>query len=375
MQRQTKGQFQMKTRGDTAGAYSAHGRSVFRCDGAEFGSWEVVDSAWARGELLPLWNHFLDGVACERRAEALGFEPEDGALQYLSEEYRYEADLVSAEETEKWLADRELTEAEFAAYFTRQYWLNHFDGAVPEEFERPAYPSSTGEFRNLLLGDLVLSRQFDHLARSASWRSAAHAFGRENQVLPDAEKALLALLSDRDLDLHSALEQAGWLGRDREWLGHCAVMEAAFELERGKPLTESNRARALATRRLGLTCVDLETAFVPNENAAREFVHCLREGGDVAAELAHDCGFEFQRTTIFVEDCSPEMQSALLSASPEEVLAPREAGDRFAVCRLARKTDPSLDNLQVLERIDVRLIEGHFTQLATGRVHWVHRPL
>lgn len=365
----------MKTQGDRAAAYSAHGRSVFRCDGAEFGPWEVVDFAWVRGDLLPLWNRFLDGLACERRAEALGLEPEEGALQNLSEEYRYEADLVSAEETEQWLADRELTEEQFGAYFTRLYWLNHFDRATPEEFERVEYPAATAELRDLFLGELVLSGPLEHLSKAASWRAAALALRKENQSLPDGEAALRQLLSDMDLDVSTVLEQAGKLGRDRDWLEQCALMEAAFHGERDKPLGESSRHRALAARRLGLTRVDLETAFPPNPDAAQEFLQCLREGGEEASELAHECGFDFERATVFVEDCSPEMQSALLSAAPGEVLAPRPAGERFAVCRLARKTDPSLANADVLERIDWRLIEGHFAELSSGRVHWIQRPI
>jgi hypothetical protein len=253
--------------------------------------------------------------------------------------------------------------------------LNHFDRATPEEFERCDYPASTPELRRLFLGELVLSRQLDHLSRAAGWRAAAMAFGKENGNLPKPEAALQKLLSEMDLDLSSAFEMAGRLGRDQEWLEHCALMEAAFREEQDKPLSDTSRNRALAARRLGLTRVDLETAFAPNADAAQEFLQCLREGGEDASELAHDCGFDFERATVFVEDCSTEMQSAMLSAAAGEVLAPREAGERFAVCRLARKTDPSLASPDVLERIDWRLIEGHFSELTAGRVNWIHRPL
>jgi hypothetical protein len=347
---------------------------VFLCKGVEYGLREVVDCAWLRGDLEVPWSRFLDSLSCERHAEELNLEPEEEALQLLSDEYRYEADLVSAEETERWLERRGINEEEFGAYFARLYWRDHVEPLPPGKFSRPDFPRVTEDIRGQFLGDLLISGDFDRLALTTSWRVAALATSSDSGGLPDTT-ALDAFLSERGLKESDFLEQLAKLGRDRHWLEICAFMEAAFNDERQQPLNTPSRARALAGRRLALTRVELETTYAPTSDAAREFVLCLRECQGPASELAAECGFEFEKMSVFLEDCPPDLQPALLSAAPGEALPPREAGDRYAVCRLAGKTDPALTDPAVLERIDRRLIEIHFNELSAGRVRWIDRPL
>src|SRR6266404_2779533 len=84
-------------------------RLVFACGGTDFTVKDVLDGAWIRGELQDSWEQFLLGTACEERAVALGVETDDDLLQSMSEEFRYQRELLTAEETERWLAARDLT--------------------------------------------------------------------------------------------------------------------------------------------------------------------------------------------------------------------------------------------------------------------------
>src|SRR5689334_5456994 len=81
-------------------------RVVLRFADAEFTVKDVLDTAWLRADLQPLWRQLLESLACQQRADELDQEAEDVALQAMSEEFRYERQLLTAEETEHWLAAR-----------------------------------------------------------------------------------------------------------------------------------------------------------------------------------------------------------------------------------------------------------------------------
>ncbi len=47
---------------------------------------------------------------------------DDAAVAAAAEAFRYEHDLITAEETERWLEKRALSLDDFTDYFVRQYW-------------------------------------------------------------------------------------------------------------------------------------------------------------------------------------------------------------------------------------------------------------
>ena len=100
---------------------------VFVCEDRPFDFRDVIDAAHFRGELEPVWKNFLRLVAAERKADAEELEVDDGAIESAAEQFRYERDLITAEETERWLAERGLTLSDFSAHFVRHYWDLQWD--------------------------------------------------------------------------------------------------------------------------------------------------------------------------------------------------------------------------------------------------------
>src|SRR5881275_2100263 len=87
----------------------------------EFTARDAVDAALFRGELDSKWKEFLRCVESEKRADELDLDLDDSAIAAAAEAFRYEHDLITAEETEGWLATRGLTLDDFSDYFSRQY--------------------------------------------------------------------------------------------------------------------------------------------------------------------------------------------------------------------------------------------------------------
>src|SRR6058998_2661442 len=116
---------------------------VCACRGQEYTARDAIDAAIFRGELDVKWKEFLHQVAAERRADELDVEPDESAISGAAEAFRYEYDLITAEETEAWLANRGLTLDDFADYFTRRRCANAlYKEIVPVEVE---YQSASPE--------------------------------------------------------------------------------------------------------------------------------------------------------------------------------------------------------------------------------------
>ena len=99
---------------------------VFLCEDRSFDFRDLIDAAHFRGELEPIWKNLLRLIAAERKADADELEVDDEAIERAAEQFRYERDLITAEETERWLAERGLTLNDFGAHFVRHYLDKHW---------------------------------------------------------------------------------------------------------------------------------------------------------------------------------------------------------------------------------------------------------
>src|SRR5438132_8582526 len=83
---------------------------------------DVLAAGWFLGELESPWHELVNASACEERANQLELEAEEETLTSISEEFRYERELLTVEEIERWLEARDLTEDDFNAHLVRRYW-------------------------------------------------------------------------------------------------------------------------------------------------------------------------------------------------------------------------------------------------------------
>jgi hypothetical protein len=89
-------------------------RVIFSSGERGFTAKDVVDCALVRGEIDPLWKEFLRVAECDRLANERELELDDSALDSAAIAFRYKHDLITAEETERWLEDRGVSLAEFS---------------------------------------------------------------------------------------------------------------------------------------------------------------------------------------------------------------------------------------------------------------------
>src|SRR6266480_7068062 len=221
--------------------------AVCACGEQEYTARDAIDAAIFRGELDVKWKEFLHQVAAERRADELEVEPDESAISSAAEAFRYQYDLITAEETEAWLANRSLTFDDFSDYFTRQYFASTLhEDIVPDEIE---YNSASPELRQLFVAELILSGELDEMTKELMWRLAA--FCAEGEPTSDAISAQERQFLDRNGIESSQL--ANWLkglGRDSKWFNEMLAIEAAYQTRCDTLLVPQSRQRDLVALRL-----------------------------------------------------------------------------------------------------------------------------
>ena len=340
--------------------------AVCACGEREYTARDAIDAAIFRGELDVKWKEFLHQVAAERRSDQLDLEPDEAAISSAAEAFRYEYDLITAEETEAWLANRGVTLDDLADYLTREYYASTLhDEIIPDEIE---YSSADPELRQSFLAELILSGELDRMTSDLIVRLAARCAGKElpQEVIAAEKRKFLHRTGITPAQLPDWLEQ---LKRDSNWLDEMLAIEAAYQKHCDTLLIPEARQRELLALRLPLTRFETEMIEVESLDAAREAMFCVREDGMSMEEVATEGGYPYRRADFILEDLPVDSQHRFLSVSAGEMLKPLAHGDGFELRRILKKIEPHPNDPNVRSRIDQRLLDRHFAELTSKYTH------
>jgi hypothetical protein len=332
---------------------------------------EVVRAAQFRDELRPSVSEVAWGIACEDEAARWNLETDDSAVEEMVDRFRYENDLISAEEAEAWLDARGLTQDEFRDYFNRRYWRETLrEKVIPERVD----PSRVvPELLGLLQIELVISGAFVPIAVGLSRRLVARA-AAEAPAGAKLVKAERARFLER-----SGLEPgglAGWLkslDRSQDWLEGMLEMEASYRLRCGAVLTPERLSRELAAARLPLTRLEVETVEFDSADAAREALLCVRDDGLSLEEVARESRYPFKRIEVLAEELPEDQRQKLLCAGIGEIQEPAQAGGAFQLSRVLGKAEPALGDALVRGRVEQRILNTYFSEAGAKDIRWFIR--
>jgi hypothetical protein len=340
-------------------------REIFHVGASPYTVRDVIDAAFFRGELDAPWQEFLLALAAEKQALDEEREPNDDVVDAAVQTFRYEHDLITAEETERWLTERGLTLGDFGDYFARRFWRETIAASRVEPID---YHLASAETRELFVAELMLSGELARIATAFSWRLAAAA---AEQAPPDP--GLVSAARREFVECLEPLALADWqlsAGRDEEWLNHLAGLEANFRIYCERLLTPQVRERELVTLRLPLTVFELEVIEFDSHDAAREALLCVREDNMAMEEVAREGRYPFRREQLLMENIAPDVQQRFLSANAGELMEPMELDGGHRLCRIVGKKEPDPQDPAVRARVEQRILDRHFAELSSRLVHW-----
>ncbi len=205
---------------------SNESRQVFRLGGRAYTVRDAIDAAHFRGELEPAWRELLRLVAAEKHANEEEREIDEEAIDAAAQAFRYDHDLITAEETERWLAERGLDLDAFGDYFLRHHWGEAL-GDIPAE--PIPLVSAPADLRELFTAELTLSGALDQMTTLWCWRLVASVASGEST--PGAE--LVEIQRQQFIERVAPLPLPEWCaatGRDEEWVDRMSALEANFRM-------------------------------------------------------------------------------------------------------------------------------------------------
>jgi len=156
-------------------------RIVFTSPNTRHTVQDILDFAWFLGVLQPLAREAQLGRARQEGAAAQGLEADLAEITRASDEFRYERDLLTAEEAEAWLAARDVSQLQFSDSFTRKYWCARLEEPSEDSVPAPPYPDLA--HRELMRAESiqVSEEEIDQTLRGAMG---------EETTGPEAERAI-----------------------------------------------------------------------------------------------------------------------------------------------------------------------------------------
>ena len=341
---------------------------VFVCGDRAFNVRDLIDAALFRGELEPEWRNLLRHIAAEQRADEQNLEYSDDAIDAAAERFRYEHDLITVEETERWLEDRALSLGDFGAYFVRHYWGEQWNDLEADALD---YLSAPNDVRELLTSELLLSGELNRMAQRLSWRVATRREANDKLVASELIEEERARFLERsgltEEQLPAWLER---LERDRVWLDEALAMEGIHRRDCALLLSREACEREIAALRLPLTRFEVETIQLDSLDAAREALLCARDDGMSMEEVAAQGRYPYRHPEVLLEEIPEDLQQKFLSVYPGAILDPIARGDGFHICRVIGKEEPDLADPVVRKRAEERILDRHFADLTTRHIQW-----
>lgn len=347
------------------------GEAVFSVAGRPYDWADVVLAARLRGDWADLAGEVRLGLACASRADEEDEDADPDAVEAAANEWRYARDLLTAEETEAWLARWQLTTEDWMEAMRRAVlrrgWADEADDILAE------HAVDDAEVDEAIWAELVVSGRHARLAEALAARAAVYERAKElesatfeQEVAGDAR----VLLEAGDDDLAGVGLPALTPEACRGKLEALAHLEAGFRRLAAQVLTPRAIADQLHAHHLDWIRIDCRYLAFPAIEMAREARLSVREDGLDLAEAAEAAGTEIKEARLYLDQLEPALRDAFLGAGKGELLGPLPLGSEFAVFLILDKTLASADDPETRRRAEEAAWASVLGREVDARVTW-----
>lgn len=343
---------------------------VFAVGGETYRWRDVLAAAVLRGDWAALEVQTREGLALAGWADDAGERPSGQQLEAAAEQFRYDRELIAAEEMEAWLARFGLTVDDWMDAIERAILRSAHSDEVSEAVER--FSAEEGEVARCMPAEAVCSGALPRFAMALAVRAAVADRRRgESSGTSSGGPG-----GDRDGRIGSVAGSFALLGLpppDEDRIAALARLERGYD-EFCLLLADPAAIRAqIEAHRIDWILLDWRALVFSDEASAREAALCLREDGKSLETVAQDAHLPIGETRAYLGDVDASARPDLLSARPGDFVGPLRIEDRFHVLQLRGKTMPSEENSDVRNRAEASLRSKITEQEVAERVRWHDR--
>jgi PPIC-type PPIASE domain len=293
--------------------------------GSDVYGWDdVVRLAKARGDWSELAAEVRAGEEALAELGARSEAPDDEEVETAARRFRYERDLLAADELDDWLERHRLTEDEWEGYLRRTVARERLPDQLPGETGQARHDVSEGE----IWCEGICSGRLAGLAGDLS-RLAAVSPG-------------------------TAVEQ----------------LDAAFASFSATAVDAPSVAREVELNRLEWLRFTYEGVAADDEDAALEAALCIRADREPIEAVAERGSLPVLEDECWLEELEPALATRFLAATTGDVVGPISVEDGFVVVRVTSKTAPSREDDDVRARAREGALARAVERLVADRVVW-----
>ena len=336
-----------------------YSRQLFRVEGQTFCWRDVVVCAQVAGRWDAVVDGLSQGLACVEYADTLDDPALEEAVEAAAAEFRYDRDLITAEETETWLGERGVSAADWLASIRRSELRRHFADRLDELSE--AYPPEQEAIERALQVDLLCTELGRELAEFCAERvAAAAAVGIP--VCPPTQSAR-----------GDPPEPPAGVGPPLAGVLFSLFEQILAGVQRFRDASISAQAlqRAVDGHRMEWVRLECRAVQFGDETQAREAALCLREDGLDLDQVAAEARLEPTDAGFFVDEIEQTLQPVFLSARPGDVLGPIALDGAQTLYQVLSKTMPAESDPEVRARAEDWLVARALADEAQRRVTWL----
>jgi hypothetical protein len=337
------------------------GRTLFSVGDQIFQTDDLVSAAILSGRWNVLRREARAGLDAEAELGTADDHRLEEAVETTAAEFRYARDLITAEDAERWLEERDVEVDEWLGSIRRRLLAPAGRKRMPL-----AAPPDPPELTRAVWVSFICDGAAADLAAELARQAAAHAMAGQQVPPPVDDEAMLE--QDRDTILSYFpgldLERIGELVRR---LGHLA---SAVGRCRRLVLTPEAVRREVEHRALDLLRLNCHLARFESELLAREAALCVKDDGLSLADAAGEARTQVEDLQLYVEDAQAELRDLLRSAAPQALLGPVAWEGRCALVQVLEKVRPSPEDDEVRHRAEAHLLDRLFEDFAEHQVTW-----
>lgn len=313
---------------------------AFRVDGTAYRWAEVFDHAGRSGEWHIFETEVRQALACRRLAAEDGPPLSPEAQRSAETAFRRGRRLHAAEDLEAWLADRDLTVAQWRRYIGGEALRHRHAAELDTVVAR--FPAGEDEVRSAL----------------PVWGWCAGAFPRWAEELATRSAAAHAVCHHE--------------GRPAPPPADVAAHEALFDRFTAATATLERLEVMIASRYLDWLRLDCEIAVFADPDTAAEARLCVRDDGWSLDDAARAGAAGRQRRSLLVEEIDEDVRHQFVRARDGDLLGPLTLAGEPALVRVHHKHPPDLNDDELRSRAARQLVATAAAREVDDRVEWLH---
>lgn len=319
-----------------------------------WGDWSGVVSRARTGEAL---------LAAELDAEEATLSADE--VEAACNEFRYDRDLTTADETEAWLERWGLDLETWSSWITVGLLRDRAEPGVAEG-DGAQEPGEAA-----IQAEAVCSRALTRFAYRLASRAAIAA--RSDQESQPSGSGLEPDEVPPEVDV-GGLSLGLSPDEVRERFRMLAGLEGAYHRFAEAAVTPETIEARIRTHQADWIRVRTRSVLLSSEDVAREALLSIREDGASLEELAEDAATEVEEGSYYLEELEPAVLERLMAAQKGELVGPVRQEDRFGIFLVLDKLPPSSSDPVIADRARESLLDSAVSREVDNRVTWLWQP-